>query len=66
MQDADQPGYEACFKQLQSALEESYDLPLMTPVAPGLTSRDPKQEQRAKRTGLFTDMSVPNYASRSG
>jgi hypothetical protein len=66
MQDADQRGYEARFKQLQSALKESYDLPFMTRVAVGPTSRDPQEEQRAKRTELFTDMSVPNYAAPSG
>jgi hypothetical protein len=66
MQDADQLGCEARFKQLQSALEESCDLPLMTRVAPGPTSSDPQEEQRAKRTGLVTDMSVPNFAAPSG
>jgi hypothetical protein len=39
MQDADQLGYEARFKQLQSALEESYDLPFMTRVARAIRRR---------------------------
>jgi hypothetical protein len=66
VREADQLGYEARFKQLQSALKESYDLPFMTRVALGPTSRDPQEEQRAKRTELVTDMSVPNYAAPSG
>jgi hypothetical protein len=66
MQDADQLGYEARFKQLQSVLEESYDLPFMTGVVLGPTSSDPQEEQRAKRTELFTGMSVPNDGAPSG
>jgi hypothetical protein len=66
MEDADQLEYEARFKQLGSALKESYDLPFMTRVALAPTSRDPQEEQRAKRTELFTDMGVPNCATPLG
>ena len=59
MEDADQLEYEARFKQLGSALTESR-------VALAPTSRDPQEEQRAKRTELSTDVGVPNYATPLG
>ena len=59
MEDADQLEYEARFKQLGSALTESR-------VAFAPTSRDPQEEQRAKRTELSTDVGVPNYATPLG
>ena len=64
MQNADELGYEGRYQQLAPVLEQSYDFPSMIRIALGPTWRELDERQRAELTGLFTDMSVANYAAR--
>ena len=64
MRNADELGYEGRYQQLAPVLEQSYDFPSMIRIALGPTWRELDERQRAELTGLFTDMSVANYAAR--
>lgn len=64
MQNAAELGYQGRYEQLEPVLEESYAFPFMTRIAIGPAWRDLDQDQRARITELFTDMSVATYAAR--
>lgn len=64
MQNAAELGYGGRYEQLEPVLQESYDFPFMIRIAVGPPWRDLDQDQRARVTELFTDMSIATYASR--
>ena len=64
MRNADELGYEGRYEQLEPVLEESYAFPFMIRIAVGRTWRDLAEDQRARITELFTEMSIASYAAR--
>jgi phospholipid transport system substrate-binding protein len=64
MRNAGELGYEGRYEQLEPVLEESYAFPFMIRIAVGPTWRDLAEDQRARITELFTEMSIASYAAR--
>jgi phospholipid transport system substrate-binding protein len=64
MQSAADLDYQGRYRQLEPILQGSYDFPFMTRIAVGATWGDLDEEQRARLTELFTEMSIANYAAR--
>jgi phospholipid transport system substrate-binding protein len=64
MRNAADLGYQGRYEQLKPVLRESYDFPFMIRIAVGPPWRDLDQNQRARITDLFTDMSIATYAAR--
>jgi phospholipid transport system substrate-binding protein len=64
MMSARELGYEGRFAQLEPVLEASYDFAFMTRIACGTSWRDMSAQQQDELVGLFTDMSIANYAAR--
>ena len=64
MQDADRLGYPGRYERLEPVLEESFNFPFMVRVAVGGAWRDLTEEEQARLTGLFTEMSIATFAAR--
>lgn len=64
MRNAAELGYEGRYEELEPVLEESYDFPFMIRIAVGPAWRELEQDQRARLTELFTEMSIATYAVR--
>ena len=57
-------GYAGRYDQLEPVLKQSYDFPFMIRIAVGPAWRGIEDDQRARITELFTEMSIANYAAR--
>jgi phospholipid transport system substrate-binding protein len=64
MRHAAELGYEGRYEQLEPVLKDSYDFPFMIRIAIGPAWRELADDQRARVTELFTEMSIANYAAR--
>jgi phospholipid transport system substrate-binding protein len=64
MQEADRLGYEGRYERLEPVLAETFDFPFMAKVAVGRRWNELSEAQREQIVGLFSQMSVANFAAR--
>jgi phospholipid transport system substrate-binding protein len=57
-------GYEGRYQELKPVIQESYDFRFMIRIAVGPAWRELEEDQRARITELFTEMSIATYAAR--
>ncbi len=64
MKQGQQLGFSGRYKKLDPAVEQAYNMPLMTKLAVGLGWNNATPAEQQQLTKAFTQFSVANYASR--